>query len=558
MFVSRLRRYRRLFSGARGLIITSLVLSLAQSALLIPIPLVIRNVFDSDLRRRDAMAVAVGGVVVLLLYLASSAIGLSTRYVVLKATKGAIARLRVDLFAQLYALPLPFHHRRDRGELHSTIVQDSERLDVFANAVLGLMLPAAIVGLGLAIVALVLEPLLFAILACAIPFMVLMKRRLSDRLRARTRTWQRAFDQFSAQALLALRARTLVEVRAADQVELERHRIQVEDLSAAGLAMAWRQSVFSVVQGAIMATAAVLVLVIGGRAVARGQMTAGQLLSFYAIVALLQGQVSVLASFLPIAISGRESLDRLDAILDADEPPPYQGSRVITFQGAIELRRVSFGYGPEPLLRDVDLTIASGEHLVLLGPNGAGKTTLASLVLGLYHPDCGELLADGVPYEQLDMRSLRSQIGVVLQDPVILPGTVAENIVFGRPAATVADLARSAALAGAAEFIGQLPDGYQSSVGADGELLSGGQRQRLAIARALLGDPRLLILDEPTSHLDESAVAGLCAALADLPRRPTVITITHDETLAAHGSRCVHVGGGQVLGPSLPVPGARA
>lgn len=541
------KRYVLLFDGSRGLLVASVLVSIAQSASLVLIPLVIRHVFDTDLHRGDASGVAVGGAVVLALDLVGSGLALWTRFMVLKATKRAIARLRYALLAKIYALPQSFHDRRESGEIHGTIVQDSERLDVVANAALGQMIPAAIVALGLMGVALELDPLLFALLVVAVPGMVMVKRRFGVTLREWTRTWRSAFNRFSAQTQLSLRTRTLAEVRAAEEVELERGRVQVEELSAAGLEMAWRQSALSIAQGAILAAAAVLVLIVGGRAVAQKQMTTGDLLSFYAVVALLVGQVSTLTAVIPTVISGHESLDRVNAFLDEDEPPPYRGTRRMAFRGGIELRRVTFGYGDEPLLREFELSIAPEEHVVILGPNGAGKSTLANLILGLYHPWSGELLADGIPYDVLDMRDLRSAFGVVLQDPVILPGTVAENIAYGRPAASFKDIEQAAVMAGVAEFIDQLPGGYAARVGQEGALVSGGQRQRVAIARALLGSPRLLILDEPTTHLDEAAIAAFQAGIAGLPRRPTVITITHDELLAADADRVVHLRIGRKL-----------
>jgi len=527
-----IRRYMLLLDGAHGLLAASLLTSLAQSACLIPIPLLIKHVFDVDLHNHDAAGVAVDGAIVLVLDLVSSLLALWTRVTVLKAIKRAISRLRCALLAKIYALPLSFHDRNDPGELHGTIVQDSERLDIVANAALGQILPAAVVALALSGVALVLDPLLFALLVCAVPGMVLVKRRLGVNLRVRTRIWRRAFDRFSAQTHLSLRTRTLTEVRAAEQFELERGRVQVDELSAAGLEMAWRQGALSIAQGAILAVTAVLVLVVGGRAVAERQLSTGDLLSFYAVVALLLGQVGTLTGLMPIIISGQESLDRLDAFLDLDEPSPYRGTQRIPFRGGIELRRVTFGYGDEPLLREFDLVIEPEEHVVILGPNGAGKSTLASLILGLYHPWSGELLADGIPCDALDMRELRTAFGVVLQDPVILPGTVTENIAYGRPAASFNDIEQAAVMAGVAEFIDRLSGGYDARVGQEGSLVSGGQRQRIAIARALLADPRLLILDEPTTHLDSVAITAFQAVLADLPRRPTVITITHDEALA--------------------------
>ena len=209
---------------------------------------------------------------------------------------------------------------------------------------------------------------------------------------------------------------------------------------------------------------------------------------------------------------------------------------------------MSFGYGDQPLVEEVDLSIAPGEHVVILGPNGAGKSTIASLILGLYHPSSGELLADGIPYDVLDIRTLR-RVGVVLQDPVILPGTVTESIAYGRPEAAFEDMS-GPHVAGVTDFVGVLPADTRPAL--DRRVrCSPGPAPGIAIARALLGSPMLLILDEPTTHLDDAAIARLRTGLADLPRRPTVITITHDEALAGQADRTVRLKDGRTTGPEL-------
>jgi ATP-binding cassette subfamily B protein len=167
--------------------------------------------------------------------------------------------------------------------------------------------------------------------------------------------------------------------------------------------------------------------------------------------------------------------------------------------------------------------------------------------MGLYKPGTGRVLADGVPFEQLDMRSFRRQVGVVLQDPVLFPGTIAENIAFGRPDASEADIQAAAEAATAHGFVEQLPDGYDTGVGDEGVGLSGGQRQRVAIARALLGSPGMLLLDEPTTYLDEAAVTALMANLARLPRTPTVVLVTHDPQAAGHADRVIELRDGRVV-----------
>src|SRR3954452_13912708 len=166
-----------------------------------------------------------------------------------------------------------------------------------------------------------------------------------------------------------------------------------------------------------------------------------------------------------------------------------------------------------PVLHDLDLEIRPSERVAVLGPNGAGKSTLVSLVMGFYRPHSGRLLADGVPFDELDIRHLRRQIGVALQDPVLFPGTIRENIAFGHPGATDAEVAAAAEAATAAAFIERLSSGYETRIGDEGVGLSGGQRQRVAIARAVLGAPGLLVLDEPTTYLDEDGVAELIEKL---------------------------------------------
>jgi ABC-type bacteriocin/lantibiotic exporter with double-glycine peptidase domain len=169
--------------------------------------------------------------------------------------------------------------------------------------------------------------------------------------------------------------------------------------------------------------------------------------------------------------------------------------------------------------------------VALVGPNGAGKSTIVSLLLGLYRPDAGRLLADGRPYDELDLDDVRRGIGVVLQDPLIFHGTIRENIAFGLPDAGDARVEEAAEWATAAAFVRRLPAGYETDVGAEGVRLSAGQRQRIAIARALLARPALVVLDEPATYLDAVATAALVANLAALPWRPALLVIGHDELL---------------------------
>jgi ATP-binding cassette, subfamily B, bacterial len=541
------RSLGRLLEGSRRLVAASVAISISRSLLLVPIAFLVRHAFNVTIPAGDSVGLAWTGALILALFLANSALGLLTRWLALRATKEAITRLRVSLLGKVFALPRSYFDRSDLGTLHSTIVQDTERLDIMANALIAVLMPTVVIGAALSATMIVLDPLLAALLLITLPALYLLSRRLGPRVRAHTKIWQRASDIFSTQTQLALRSVTLTKLHGAEQSELERRRIQLAELGEAGRTMAWWQSCYTLLNGAISAAGGVIVLVVGGAAVAEGRISVGELISFYAVLGLMRTQLMGGLVTMPQMISGTESLARLERILEEEATETYRGSRALAFHGAVALERVSFEYRPgEPVLNDISLQIAPGEKVVLLGPNGAGKSTILSLIAGLYAPTSGRVLADGVALTEVDLAHLRRAMGVIVQDPLIFPASVRENIAFGRPDASPDELERAARRAGAHEFIEELPGGYDAAVGDEGVLLSGGQRQRIAIARALLGDPALLMLDEPTVHLDSKGIADLMWPLIEDPDGPTILIVSHDHAVAASVDSVYHLRDGRL------------
>ena len=556
---SPLRAFIGLYRGSERRIAVSVAISIGQSLLLIPIAVLVRHIFDRLIPHGQSGAIVGTGALILALYLASAAIGVLTKRYVLRTTKDVIARLRGDVLERVYSFPRAYFDRTDLGTLHSMIVQETERLDLMSTVLVGNMLPAAVVSLALAITLIVINSLLFALLVAVMPLMIFLGRFLGRTARTRTRVWQREFDVFSSQTLLALRAMTLTKVNASEDDEVAQRRPQMVRLAAAGREMTWAQNAYTQVQGAAAAMAGVIVMVVGGAAVADGRMSLGALLSFFAIVALIRGQATLVLLQMPVFISGLEYVRRLMEVLDADHPPPYAGSRRIDFTGEVALDEVCFSYGEDPLLHEVSLRVESSEWVALAGPNGAGKSTVASLVLGLYRPDSGRLLADGFPYDDLDLAVVRRRIGVVLQDQVIFPGSIAENIAYGTPGAGHEQIARAARAATAHDFIESFPDGYATAVGDEGARLSSGQRQRIAIARALVREPRLLVFDEPTSHLDDATAGQLMENLRELPGAPGLLLISHDPAIVGVADRVLRIRDGGLVTPGrLAAPPARA
>jgi subfamily B ATP-binding cassette protein MsbA len=289
-------------------------------------------------------------------------------------------------------------------------------------------------------------------------------------------------------------------------------------------------SLLSPVVGLAIALCTGLVLWRGSLLILAGTMTAGALTVFLTYLAKFFQPVRDLGQMTNTFAQVAVGFERVLAVCDADKVIPEHPAPADAppFRGEIVFEHVAFGYDPAlPVLRDISFTISPGHMVGIVGPTGSGKSSLASLIPRFRDPDAGRITIDGVDICDYKLRQLRSQIGFVLQDTVLLRGTVRDNIAFGRPDATDDEIVAAAKLANAHEFITRMPDGYDSPIGDRGLTLSGGQRQRIGIARALIRDNPILILDEPTAALDAESEALVIEALERLMKARTVITIAH-------------------------------
>lgn len=551
--IANLRALRRLLPRTSHWLALGATLALLQAVLLVPVGLLIQRAFDTTIPDGNVGGLVLIGVALLALFIGSSLLAVATRRLVLHVTKDAIGDLRLAMFDRVQTLPLSWFDRQEASRLHSILVADSERVYAMAASLASQGVPAVIVIGALSVALVIVDPLLFLILAIAVPGMYLTGRLLRPVLKRRTWTWMRSFDRFSSRMLFALRARHLIAAHGTEGVERRRAEAEIRTLSDDGLAMGWVQSLYTQISAAIGAAAAVLVLVVGGAAVADGHSSLGSLVSFFTLLGLMRAQTGPLMTAGAQLISGAESLQRLEDILHLQQEPPYPpGGRRIEWDGSFELRDVEFAYDEATVLRGACVSAPAGEWTALAGPNGAGKTTIAALALGLYRPASGTVLAGGIPLGELDTGHLREQAAIVSQDPFLFPGTVAANIAYGSEDATAEGIAEAAALAGAGEVIEALPEGFETEVGDEGGLLSGGQRQLVMVVRAILRRPRLLILDEPTSSLDADVAARVLAALRRLPWAPTVLLIAHDPDVLALAERRYEVRRGSVREAAAP------
>ena len=514
-----------------------------QTFLLLPIALLVHDIFAVHVPASDTRALLAAGLGILALYTASTLLSLIARRLILVAVFTSIADLRMQVFDRLHQLPLSWHERQDVGRLHGTVVADCERLGAALPPSLVAVLQALVVGGPLAIVAVVVSPLLAGVVAVAVPPILLLNGRLKARTGRAIQHWMSTHRDYAAYVLRMLRTAHLIRVRGADESELKAVRERIGKMTETSIDKSWSSNLASILNGAVAGVTGALILVVGGVAVTAGTLTLSQLLTFYAVIALMLRNVTGAAGAGANLMAAVASLAPLQEIVEYPLPRIYGGTARRPFDGTVALRDVTFGYRDTPVLGNLDLAITAGERVAVVGPNGAGKSTIARLILGLERPWEGTVFAGGHPLDELDLPALRRQIGVVLQDAAILPGTIRENVAFGRPGLTAAQIEWALDASGVTAMLDdRFPDGVDTEVGDDGACLSGGQRQSIAIARALAGEPRLLILDEPTNHLDAAAIPRLMNAVEAMPIPPAVLLITHDAELPGWADRVVRLG----------------
>ena len=491
----------------------------------------IRALFDTIIPRDNLYQLIAIALTIMGLYIANDGLMLGIRYGVLQTTKGVIQQLRDHILKRLYDFSRTHDAAKDHGAVHTMVVQDTERIDILSNALIAQFIPAILTGATIFLILLYLNWLLTLLLASVIPVIFFVDRPLRASVKDKIKIFHRSFENFSKGILFVLQKMDLTKILAAEDYEIERQEKNIREVRSTSQKMAWITAAYNLLQNSIASCATVLALAVGGAHIARGRMTIGELLAFYAAIAILRNQLSTVFFCLPQLIEGNESLQKVYAWLRADDTPPYRGTRKIDFTGSFRLENVCFSYNDTPLLRNISFEVHPGRTVAIIGANGTGKSTIVSLLLGFYRPQQGQVYADGNPLAELDLTHLRRSIGVVCQEPIFFSGTIQENILYGCPQARLTDMVTASRWALAHDFIQQLPRAYDTFIGENGMMLSGGQRQCIAIARALLRQPRLLILDEPSNHLDKQTIEGLAQNLQNLIQTPAIMIISHDAVI---------------------------
>lgn len=444
---------------------------------------------------------------------------------------------RAQLFRQVQRLSMTYHDTRGTSDSLYRIQYDASAIQWIAVYGIAPLLTAVGTLVGIFAVMLAMEPALAMIALSVSPVLMLLTHGFGRRVRAR---WHQQKElESSAVSVLQEVLTALRVVKAFGQERRE----EVRFLDRAGrevranLAVVRAQAVFYTLTALVLALGTAAALWVGVRSVQGGTLTLGQLTMVMAYLAALYGPLEMLSHKVTELQGSLASAERAFALLDAavdvqDRPDARPLDRA---RGEIELCGVSFGYSAElPVLRGIDARIAAGVRVGIVGRTGAGKTTLINLVTRFLDPTQGALRLDGVDLRDWRLEDLRRQFAIVLQEPVLFSTSISENIAYGRPQATEAEIVAAARAANAHDFIALLPDGYGTQVGERGMMLSGGERQRIALARAFLKDAPILILDEPTSSVDLRTEASIIEAMERLMHGRTTFIVAHRLATLAH------------------------
>jgi ABC-type multidrug transport system fused ATPase/permease subunit len=463
-----------------------------------------------------------------------------------------VFRLRSRLFDHVQRLSLAFHDATPVGDSLYRVTWDTYAAQTVINAAIVPAVTAAATLVGIAAVLISRDAALaIAALVVAVPLTALI-RHLDRPLTAHSTRVHEHESQVSSRVQETLTGIRAVQAFGREALERERFERQAAASLRASVRLTVLQTGSHALIGLVMAVGTAAVVALAGRQALAGRLTPGDVVLVVAYVAMLYKPLETLA-YTAVAVQGAAAggtrvltlLDAVPDVVDAPDAAPLP----VRARGDIRFERVSFAYRDgAAAVCDVSLDIAAGTTLAIVGASGAGKSTLASLLVRFYDPTAGRITLDGRDLRSLTLASLRDSIALVLQEPLLFGTSVRENIAYGRPSASDAEIIAAARAAGAHDFVEALPDGYATPIGERGVRLSGGERQRIAIARAFLKDAPVLILDEPTSALDAASEAALLEALERLMQGRTTLIIAHRLSTIRRADRIVVLHEGGVAG----------
>jgi len=544
---------RRLFSLLipywKTLILSALLL-VGRAALELVPPLFHREIIDGVITALNLKYLGVLIAALVAAYALHQLVQIGDNYVRHALGERFIFDLRVRLYAYLQKMSLSFFERTSTGELMSRVTNDLAALEHFVTHGSALTVVDLMRLIGGSIILFVLDWRLAALVLIPVPILAVALRHYNTKIRPVYRRVRARLGDINAKLQDNLSGIRVIQAFAREDLEHQRFTTESERYYRARVEGIRYWSIFFPAIRFLGAMGSVIVLGVGAVMVVKGQLTLGTLVAFLSYITSFYEPINRLTEvdniFQEAIAAGERIFELLDQTTDVTDAP--DAAELPAIKGEMVFDRVDFRYGSgDQVLHDISFTMAPGEMVALVGPSGAGKTSIANLICRFYDPVDGRVSVDGHDLQQIKLNSLRRQVAVVLQDAFLFNNTVFENLLYGNPDATREEIIKAAQAANAHDFIVQLPEGYDTEIGERGVKLSGGQKQRLALARAILADPRILILDEATSSVDAEAEYLIQQALERVLEGRTSLVIAHRLSTVRNADKIIVLDHGRIV-----------
>ena len=536
----------------KAALLVGVAIGITWTAAKVAVPQLTKAAIDKGIERNGpllawSLFIAAAGV-------ATGLLTAGRRYLAFRESRWTETLLRERIFAHIQRLHIGYHDRTQTGQLMSRASSDLQQVQQFVVMIPITMSNAA--QLVAVTVILVATDWRLAIVALApLPFINVAAKRFSTRIHPAVLAVQNEQAQLASVVEESVSGVRVVKGLGTEGVQYDKLRKEADDIKAVSLQAAGIRSRFLPAIDLLPSLGLIAVLGYGGHRVVNGDLSIGDLVAFNVYLTMLVWPLRNIGMMVALGQRAAAALVRVHEVLstepevrDPDRPRQLPNRNGATSVGAVEFDEVVFGYGDDHRVLDgVTLSIAPGESIALVGATGSGKSTVVRLLLRFYDVERGRITLDGIDLRRLNVRELRRNIGVVFEDTFLFNDTVRNNIAFAKPDADTATVERAARLAGAHEFIERLPQGYDTPIGERGFSLSGGQRQRIAIARAIVADPRVLVLDDATSAVDPSKEHEIRDAMQTVMAGRTTIVIAHRPGTIALADRIVLIDGGRVV-----------
>jgi ATP-binding cassette subfamily B protein len=513
-------------------------------------PLIVKYAIDHGVVAQDRHALLIWLAALLAVGLLEVVAGGLRHIFAVRNRSAADRRVRDAIFAHALRLDAAYHDRVGPGELMSRASSDAEHVARLMDSI-GHTIGYALTVVAVAVVMLAIDVQLALVVLIPLPLVSVAAWLYSRRYDVRTRRLQEAWADAATLVEETVSGIRVVKGLGAGGPLSDRFRRRSDEIYSRALAVARLDAVFNPVLETLPLVGIVAVLWFGGRRVIAGELSLGSFVAFNAYVVMLVWPLRVLGQRVSTLQKALAASGRITEVLEVEprlREPRHAAPLSEPVRGDVRLEDVRFGHeGDRPILDGLDLHLGASESVALVGATGSGKSTVAGLLARLYDPDGGRVLLDGRDLRELRLEDVRQSVALVFEETFLFTESVRENIRFGRPEAGDEAVAEAARLAGAAEFIAELPDGYETVLGERGFSLSGGQRQRIAIARAIVADPAVLVLDDATSAVDAAKEHEIRAALAETMRGRTTLVIAHRPATIALADRVAVLDDGRIV-----------